>query len=84
MKLHTGFKAVQNSLGKSTGKLTASKRRGLPSSNFGLPASRRYPMPDRSHAANAKARATQMVKAGKLSVGAKKKINAKANRILGR
>jgi hypothetical protein len=41
-------------------------------------------MPDASHAANAKARATQMVNAGKLSAASKKKIDAKANRILGK
>jgi len=40
-------------------------------------------MPDKSHAANAKARATQMVKAGKLSSSSAAKIRAKANRILG-
>jgi hypothetical protein len=40
-------------------------------------------MPDRSHAANAKARATQMVKAGKLSSSQAAQIRAKANRILG-
>jgi len=47
-------------------KLKASRRNALPKSEFGLPGSRKYPMPDRSHAANAKARATQMVKRGKL------------------
>lgn len=41
-------------------------------------------MPDASHAANAKARASQMVKAGKLSPSSKAKIDAKANRILGK
>jgi hypothetical protein len=40
-------------------------------------------MPDRAHAANAKARATQMVAKGKLSSGAAAKIRAKANRLLG-
>jgi hypothetical protein len=40
-------------------------------------------MPDRGHAANAKARATQMVKKGKLSPGAAAKIRAKADRVLG-
>jgi hypothetical protein len=64
--------------------LTAKKRKGLRTATFGLPGSRKYPMPDRSHAANAKARATQMVKAGKLSAASKSKIFAKANRILGR
>ena len=39
-------------------------------------------MPDRAHAANAKARATQAVKAGKLSESSKSKIDAKANKIL--
>jgi len=56
----------------------------LPKSKFGLPGSRKYPMPDRSHAANAKARATQMVKRGKLSASSAAKIRAKANRILGK
>ena len=39
-------------------------------------------MPDASHAANSKARATQMVNAGKLSPSAKAQIDAKANRVL--
>lgn len=62
--------------------LRAAKRNSLPKSEFGLPGSRKYPMPDRSHAANAKARATQMVKRGKLSPASAAKIRAKANRIL--
>ena len=41
-------------------------------------------MPDKSHAANAKARATQMVKKGKLSPASKSKIDAKANKVLGK
>lgn len=64
-------------------KLNAAARNKIPASKFGLPGSRKYPMPDRSHAANAKARATQQVKAGRLSSGAAAKIRAKANRILG-
>ena len=63
--------------------LRAATRNKIPSGEFGLPGSRKYPMPDRSHAANAKARATQMVKRGKLSAGSAAKIRAKANRILG-
>jgi hypothetical protein len=39
-------------------------------------------MPDRAHAANAKARASQMAKRGKLSSSAKAGIFAKANRKL--
>lgn len=63
-------------------RLTSGERKSLPKSSFGMPGKRAYPMPDKSRAANAKARATQMVKAGKLSSSAKAKIDAKANRIL--
>lgn len=64
--------------------LLSKKRNSLSSSTFGLPSQRKYPMPDRSHAQNAKARASQMEKKGKLSAAAKAKIDAKANRILGK
>jgi hypothetical protein len=64
------------------GKLSTKARKALPKSDFGLPGSGKYPMPDKSHAANAKARATQMVKKGKLSPASKSKIDAKANRVL--
>lgn len=63
-------------------KLTTKKRNSLKKSEFGLPGSKKYPMPDKKHAANAKARATQMVKKGKLSESSKNKIDAKANKIL--
>lgn len=63
-------------------KLTARSRNRMKAGTFGLPKSRKYPMPDKAHAANAKARATQMVKRGKLSLSAAAKIKAKANRIL--
>lgn len=63
-------------------KLSAKKRGKIPKKEFGLPGSRKYPMPDKEHAANAKARATQMVKKGKLSAASKSKIDAKANRVL--
>jgi hypothetical protein len=65
-------------------KLTTAKRKKIPKSEFGLPGEHKYPMPDKSHAANAKARATQMVNAGKLSESSKSKIDAKANRVLGK
>jgi hypothetical protein len=64
--------------------LKAAARNKLKDSTFGLPGSRKYPMPNKSHAANAKARATQMVDKGKLSESSKKKIDAKANKILGK
>ena len=65
-------------------KLTSSERNKLSKSEFGLPGSRKYPMPDKAHAANAKARATQMVAKGKLSEASASKIKAKANKILKR
>lgn len=63
-------------------KLTSKARNALPASTFAGP-DRSYPIPDRAHAANAKARATQQVKAGNLSPAAAARIKAKANRKLG-
>ena len=65
-------------------KLTTKARKKIPTKSFGLPGERKYPMPDKAHAINAKARATQMVKKGKLSPGSAAKIKAKANRKLGK
>src|SRR5215831_2325729 len=64
--------------------LKAATRNKLPASKFGLPGSRKYPMPDKVHAAQAKARATQQVAKGNLSASSASKIKAKANRILGK
>lgn len=63
-------------------KLTSKSRKHMKSSTFGIPSERKYPMPDKSHAANAKARATQQVNKGNLSPSAAKMIKAKANVIL--
>lgn len=65
-------------------KLRAKRRNRLRKSSFGLPGSRKYPMHDRAHAANAKARATQQFKKGKISKSTRDKIHAKANRKLGK
>lgn len=62
--------------------LTERKRDAEPKSDFGLPEERKYPMPDKSHARNAKARASQQVKQGNLSGEDKKRIDRKAARIL--
>lgn len=70
--------------GDAMSKLKAKTRNKLPKSEFGLPGERKYPVNDKAHAANAKARATQMVKKGKLSAAAKAKIDAKANKVLGK
>ncbi len=64
------------------GELTERKRDAEPKSDFGLPAERKYPMPDKSHARNAKARASQQVKTGNLSSAEKNEIDRKADRIL--
>jgi hypothetical protein len=63
-------------------KVTTAARKAMPKSEFGMPGSRSYPMPDRAHAANAKARATQQVKAGNLSPSSKAKIDTMANKLL--
>jgi hypothetical protein len=65
-------------------KLTTAARKKEPSKEFGLPEQHKYPMPDARHAQNAKARASQMEKKGKLSASDKKKIDAKAGKILGK
>lgn len=73
--------------------LKASSRKRIPTKSFGLPGkakspkakakSGNYPMPDRSHAANAKARAAQQKAKGNLSAAQYSQIVAKANRKLG-
>lgn len=63
-------------------KLTSKQRKSLPLTEFGLPSRRAFPINDRAHAANAKARATQAVKAGRMSKSTEAKIDAKANRKL--
>lgn len=65
-------------------KLTAGRRAALPKSDFGLPGSRGYPMPDKSHAANAKARASQAVNAGRMSPATAARIDSKADKVLRR
>lgn len=64
-------------------KLTGKARKALPKSKFAGP-DRSYPVPDKSHAANAKARASQAVRAGRMSKGEEARIDAKANRVLGK
>lgn len=64
-------------------KLTTKSRKALPANKF-AGSDRSYPIPDKSHAANAKARATQAVKAGRMSESTASKIKAKANKVLER
>lgn len=62
-------------------KLTAASRNKLKDVQFAGPG-RSYPVEDKAHAANAKARATQQVEKGNLSSSAAAKIKAKANKVL--
>lgn len=63
-------------------KLSTAARKAMPASEFGLPGTRSYPMPNASHAANAKARASQAVNAGRMSKSTEAKIDAKADKKL--
>ena len=60
--------------------LSTKKRNSLPRSDFGLPEERKYPMPDKPHARNAKSRASE--EDGRISKSQKAKIDRKADRIL--
>ncbi|MEA2536420.1 MAG: hypothetical protein QOF11_654 [Chloroflexota bacterium] len=64
------------------GVLSEKKRDAIPESKFGLPEERKYPMPDKAHARNAKARASQQEERGNLTEKEKAKIDRKADRIL--
>lgn len=63
-------------------KLTIEERNSLHKSEFGLPKERKYPMPDSSHAANAKSRAQQQYNKGHISLKMLHEIDEKADRIL--
>lgn len=64
-------------------KLTTAERKALPNSAFAIPSERKYPVNDPSHAANAKARASEMEGKGRLSKATEGKIDRKADRKLG-
>ena len=65
------------------GLISGAMRKKLPASTFGLPAGKKYPMPDKAHAGNAKACAAQQV--GKSITKAQQaQIDAKANKVLGK
>ena len=65
-------------------KLTSKERNALPASKFALPEQRKFPVNDRAHSVNAKARATQQYNAGNLSMSAKQQVVRAANRTLSR
>lgn len=63
-------------------KLSAAARKRIPSSEFAGPG-RSYPIEDKAHAANAKARAKQMWSDGHLTKFEYERIVARANKKLG-
>jgi hypothetical protein len=64
--------------------LKAKTRSKLPDKDFAEPDKRAYPVEDKPHARNAKARASQAVKAGRMSKAEASKIDKKADAVLGR
>lgn len=64
------------------GPLSEAEREKLPAEAFGLPRQRKYPMPDVSHARNAKARAAGAFKRRRITRAELEQINAKADRII--
>ena len=62
-------------------KLTEEQRDALPDDKFALPG-RKYPIEDKAHARNAKARAAQQVKAGNLSKADEQIVDRKADAVL--
>ncbi len=63
-------------------KLSTRSRDKLPAKDFAEPKKRAYPIEDKPHARNAKARASQAVKAGRMSKAEAAKINKKADAVL--
>ena len=62
--------------------LKSKARNKLPAKDFAEPAKRAYPIEDKAHARNAKARASQAVKAGRMSAAEEAKIDKKADAVL--
>jgi hypothetical protein len=62
-------------------KLTTNARKNLPKSAFALPGGR-YPVEDKAHARDAKARASQAYNSGHLTVAEKAKVDRKADAVL--
>jgi hypothetical protein len=65
-------------------KLDSKARDKIPAKKFAEPEKRAYPIEDKAHARNAKARASQAVKAGRMSKAEKAKIDKKADSVLGK
>ncbi|HET9189777.1 MAG TPA: hypothetical protein VFN69_04315 [Rudaea sp.] len=62
--------------------LTSKDRNDLPSHVFGLPKERKYPMPDKAHAIDAKDRATEEYHKGHITKAQRDEIFAHADRVI--
>jgi hypothetical protein len=67
---------------RTMAELDADARKRIPKSKFAEPDKRKYPIEDKPHARNAKARASQAVKAGRMSKAEEAKIDKKADAVL--
>lgn len=65
-------------------KLKTEERKELSKSKFALPEERKYHVEDEAHARNAKARAAQQENAGNLIAADKKRLDARADKVLGK
>jgi len=63
-------------------RLTSAARKRIPGSKFGLPKERAYPVNDPNHARNAKARASEEERKGKLTKRQEAEIDRAADRVL--
>lgn len=63
--------------------LTSSDRDHLSSTVFGLPKERKYPMPDKAHARDAKARASEEYHKGRITKAQRDEIFKHADHVLG-
>jgi hypothetical protein len=62
--------------------LTSKARDKLPANDFAEPDKRAYPIEDKAHARSAKARASQAVKAGRMSKAEEGRIDKKADKVI--
>ena len=64
--------------------LSTNARKHIARKDFAEPEKRAYPIEDKAHARNAKARASKAVKAGRMSKAEEGRIDKKADRVLGK
>lgn len=63
-------------------RLKAATRKKLPAKEFGLKSERKYPVEDKSHARNAKSRASEEEHKGRLTKAQEREVDRAADRVL--